>query len=133
MAATSIADAKYVSLVTFRKNGTPVASPVWIAPLGDGTAGFTTDGDSGKVKRLRNNTSVTLQPCDARGRVKPGTATVETIATVVRGADVSRVQTAIRRKYQVLGPLLMIGGKLAGMFRKGQTPGVAVVITLPHG
>ena len=31
-----IADARYVSFTTFRRNGTPVATLVWIALLGDG-------------------------------------------------------------------------------------------------
>ena len=67
-----ITDEKYVSFTTLRKNGTPVSSPVWIAPLGDGTAGFTTDATSGKVKRVRKNAQVTLRPCTSRGKVAPG-------------------------------------------------------------
>ena len=37
---STIAAEKYVSLVTFRKNGDAVASPVWITSLPDGSAGF---------------------------------------------------------------------------------------------
>ena len=56
----AISDEKYVVLTTFRRNGDAVATPVWIVGLPDGTAGFTTEIDSGKVKRIRNNASVTL-------------------------------------------------------------------------
>ena len=39
----------------------------------NGPFGTTT---SGKVKRIRNNPTVTLRPCDARGRVPDSTVTV---------------------------------------------------------
>ncbi len=63
---------KYILLTTFRRDGTPVSSPVWIVPFGDGAYAFTTSSGSGKVKRLRNNASVTAQPSDVKGRVKEG-------------------------------------------------------------
>ncbi len=52
MGDTSIAAEKYVSLTTFKKDGTPRPAPVWISDLGDGTMGFTTASSSWKVKRL---------------------------------------------------------------------------------
>ena len=58
---SDIAAARYVSLVTFNRNGDEVATAVWIAPMSGGRAGFTTAADSGKVKRLRNNPAVTLR------------------------------------------------------------------------
>ena len=81
----SISDEKYVLITTFRKNGDAVSSPVWIAPLADGTAGFTTEDGSGKVKRIRNNPRVTLQPCSVKGTVKHGSAVVEASAAVLLG------------------------------------------------
>ena len=63
-----IGSQKYVNITTLRRSGESVSSPVWIAPLGDGTFGFTTDGTSGKVKRLRNSGKVLVAPCDMRGR-----------------------------------------------------------------
>ena len=32
MAFADLADERYVSLTTFKKDGTPVATPVWVAP-----------------------------------------------------------------------------------------------------
>jgi uncharacterized protein len=121
---------RYVSFTTFRTDGTPVATPVWIAPLGNGTAGFTTDATSGKAKRLAHNTAVTLRPCDARGRVPDGAPTVDAIATVVSGADAAAVAAAIRRKYVVLGNALWIVGRVTNLWRR--QPSTAVVITLPR-
>ena len=58
----SLADAQYVNLETFRKNGTGVQTPVWAAPNGDELVIFT-NGNSYKVKRLRRNTSVRIAKC----------------------------------------------------------------------
>jgi PPOX class probable F420-dependent enzyme len=57
----------YVSLTTFRRTGVPVSTPVWAAPDGD-TLVIWTRADSGKVKRLRHTSRVTVAPCDIRGR-----------------------------------------------------------------
>ena len=85
----AISDEKYVLLTTFRKNGLGVATPIWIVGLPDGTAGFTTEIDSGKVKRVRNNPSVTLQPCNLRGKV------TENAEVVAAKADVLGLTTGL--------------------------------------
>jgi uncharacterized protein len=59
---------KYISLVTFRKDGTPVATAVWFAER-DGKLYVKTRGDSGKVKRLRRNGRVRVAPATFRGNV----------------------------------------------------------------
>jgi PPOX class probable F420-dependent enzyme len=59
---------RYISLETFKKDGTGVKTPVWVAPL-DGKLVVFTDGTSYKVKRLRNNPKVRVAGCDARGKV----------------------------------------------------------------
>ncbi len=62
-------DSRYVSLTTYRRTGRPVATPVWAAADGDSLVVWTR-ADSGKVKRLRHTTGVTVAPCDARGRLR---------------------------------------------------------------
>jgi uncharacterized protein len=59
---------KYASLTTFRKTGIPVRTPVWFAE-GDGKLYVMTRNDSGKYKRIRNNPSVTVAPCNMSGKV----------------------------------------------------------------
>ena len=130
----SIADHKYVSFTTFKKNGDAVSCPVWIAPLGNGSAGFTTDATSGKVKRLRNNPKVTLQACDMRGRVTADQQVVEATAVPVTGADAELVTAAIKKKYGL--PVTVIGALAAlraFVTRKKASERAAVVITLPVG
>ena len=125
----SISSAKYVSLVTFRRSGEAVASPVWIAPLADGTAGFTTEATSGKVKRIANNPAVTLQACSARGKLDDTAPIVSATATVVTGAAHKAVHDAIRTKYGVIVSLIGMGDKLRKLVGKAKTP-TAVVLTL---
>lgn len=114
----AIADERYVSLTTFRRNGEAVSSPVWIAPLADGTAGFTTGSSSGKVKRIRNNPSVTLRPCDSRGRVPDGTVAVTATATVLTGADAAPIKQAIKAKYGLMVTVIHAMGAVRSVFTR---------------
>jgi hypothetical protein len=59
---------KYVSLITARKNGTKVATPVWFGE-GDDRLYIMTRSTMGKVKRIRNNPLVEVAPCTVRGKV----------------------------------------------------------------
>jgi PPOX class probable F420-dependent enzyme len=129
----SIASAKYVSLVTLRKSGEAVPSPVWIAPLADGRAGFTTEANSGKVKRIRNNSAVTLQECSMRGKLIEGAPVVSATAEVVSGAVHDEVHRAIRSKYGLIVLFIGIGDLFAKVMKKPRTP-TAIVITFadPH-
>jgi PPOX class probable F420-dependent enzyme len=61
-------DQEFLSLETFRKNGIGVRTPVWFAQEGD-TLHIWTVGDSGKIKRIRNNPQVNIAPCKRFGKV----------------------------------------------------------------
>jgi PPOX class probable F420-dependent enzyme len=63
-----ISGKKYVCLTSFRKNGTPVRTPVWFAEA-DGRLYVMTRNDSGKYKRIRNNPRISVAPCNMRGTV----------------------------------------------------------------
>lgn len=100
-------DSTYVSITTFRKDGTPRATPVWIADLGDGEIGFTTGLDSFKVKRINNNPSVELRASDVKGKVEPHTPVVTGTARVVTGDELTRVREAIKSKYGLMFRIIM--------------------------
>ena len=125
-----IADEKYVSITTYRKNGDAVSSPVWIAPLPDGTAGFTTEDGSGKVKRIRNNPQVTLQACSVRGAVKPGTPVVQATAEVLLGDAAQPVRDAIAGKYRVMVTFFKVGELWRTIRRKPEPVVCAIRLTL---
>ncbi|MBW4041150.1 MAG: PPOX class F420-dependent oxidoreductase [Acidobacteria bacterium] len=90
---------RYVSLTTFRRSGVGVPTAVWIAPAGDALV-VTTGAVAGKTKRIRNDPRVELRECDARGRVRPGAATIAARAEVVADPDEQhRLLEGHRRKY----------------------------------
>jgi PPOX class probable F420-dependent enzyme len=60
---------KYISVETYRKNGTGVRTPVWFV-VSQGLIYFRTDAKSGKVKRIRNNPHVKIAPCNMGGNVE---------------------------------------------------------------
>jgi PPOX class probable F420-dependent enzyme len=57
---------KYLSLTTYRRDGTPVSTPVWFVEE-NGRLFVTTAADSYKAKRLRRNPAAMVAPCTARG------------------------------------------------------------------
>jgi len=60
-------EARYISLATFRRNGSKVAVPVWFALHGEALYVFT-EASSYKVKRLGRNAKIEVAICDIRGR-----------------------------------------------------------------
>jgi len=66
---------KYINLETYRKSGSGVRTPVWFVESdGDDDNNniiyIRTSDDTGKYKRIRNNPSVQMAPCDMRGSIK---------------------------------------------------------------
>lgn len=90
---------RYVQLTTFRRTGTPVGSPVWVARDGGELVVITVD-PAGKLKRLAHTARVELRPCDLRGRVPEGAPTYAGTAVVDRTPEgVAAVKRAMGRKY----------------------------------
>ncbi len=117
-----VGTADYVLLTSFRKDGTPVGTALWAA-LDDGKLYVWTVTDSWKVKRIRRNPQVTLQPCDRSG--KPHGAVVKGAAQILDGAAADRVRGLIRSKYSLLGWLIITGSTL----RRGKKGTVGIEIT----
>lgn len=91
---SGLARTRFISLTSFRRDGTPVSTPVWCAG-DDGVLLVFTEADSGKVKRLRHDPRVTVAPCTARG--KPLGPDVDGTAEILRDTD--RVRALLARKY----------------------------------
>jgi uncharacterized protein len=99
----ALARSKYLLLTTFRRDGTPVPTPVWLVRRGDELLAFTATS-TGKAKRLRNSSRVAIAPCDMRGRVT-GDA-VEGTARLQDEAETQVTLDLIRHRYGVLGRLM---------------------------
>jgi PPOX class probable F420-dependent enzyme len=99
-ASTSDLDqARYISLTTFKRDGTPVATPVWVTGA-RGRYVLTTGEGAWKTKRLLRNPAVEVRVCDARGRVKPGTLVHTGTGEVsTSSADIAAANRALAAKY----------------------------------
>ncbi len=103
---------RYLSLATFRANGTPVATPIWFVALG-GRLYVGTLADSGKVKRLRRSSRARIAVCDARGRLRGEWRDVT--ARLVDDPDViDRAEAALRKKYGWQKAVLNLLARLRG-------------------
>ncbi|MCX0272514.1 PPOX class F420-dependent oxidoreductase [Nocardia zapadnayensis] len=118
----AVGTADYVLLTTFRKDGTAVPTPLW-AVAEEGKLYVWTVTDSWKVKRLRRNPEVTLQPCDYKGT--PRGEVVHGTGRVLDADDSARVRRLIRRKYRLTGPLVVFGSVL----RRGKSGTVGIELT----
>lgn len=108
-ALDDLAAGRYVSLTTFRKDGTPRATPVWVMRDGDRLAIWSA-ADAWKVKRIRRDPRVTVAPCDVRGRVLgpavPGTARIGTREETARVLDLMRRRFGLQARLSLLGSRL---------------------------
>jgi PPOX class probable F420-dependent enzyme len=119
-----LAGERYVLLTTYRRNGDPVATPIWLAGQ-DGELVMWTERQAGKVKRVRQDPSVRIQACDLRGNETHGSP-VTGKARILDDADSERVRGAIARKYGLLGQVTMFFSRLRG----GRQRTVGLAITL---
>lgn len=94
--AAQLQGQKYVSLATFRRTGQEVRTPVWFAEQA-GKLYVMTRNDSGKYKRIRNNSRVRMAPCAARGKVTG--AWIEGHARILDRAEEGIARQALARKY----------------------------------
>ena len=123
-------NAKYVSFVTYKKDGSPVATPVWVVPF-DGGYAFTADPDSFKIKRLRNDARATLTVCNMRGKIADGAIVHLGAAVVLDEDDAEDVAKLIRKKYSVGTKLLDVYSFIKKLKGSGSTAGEsAIKVTL---
>ncbi len=119
---------QYMNLITYRKTGEAVPTPVWFAIALDQRTRqqvlyVYTQPNSGKVKRIRNNPNVTLEPSDARG--KPLGAAAAGQARIISAADeAAHAEAAFNKKYGIqkkLFEMLITNGigRLRGISHEG--------------
>ncbi len=107
------AQATYVSLATYRRNGQAVRTPVWIA--GSAPHFYVFSAPSGKTKRIRANPQVALAHCDARGG-SLGQWVTARAQLVTDPATVAAGYAALRRKYGWQMWLIDLFSKISGRY-----------------
>ncbi|GIF63085.1 hypothetical protein Ais01nite_11200 [Asanoa ishikariensis] len=95
---------KTVALTTFRRDGTPVATPVSIVVVGE-RAYVRSYQKAWKTRRIRNNPAVTVAPSTARGA--PTGRAVPAVAHRLTGAENTAAARALRAKYPLLHGVLV--------------------------
>lgn len=113
----------YLLVTTFRKDGTPVPTPVWVGRDGDELIVWTRS-TAGKVKRIRNNTAVELTECDLRG--KPRGETVKGTARILDAEETEHGRRVLKKKYGISGYVTIGASKV---FR-GREGTLCLAITL---
>jgi uncharacterized protein len=83
-------------VITYRKNGEPVSTPVWYAREGESVL-MLTGKAAGKVKRLRNDPRVRLAPCSFGG--KPRGPAMDGVARFLPESDFPAAEQALKDRY----------------------------------
>ena len=97
-AFTALSGHRYCQLVTFRRSGHPVPTPVWFALAGDRLY-VKTESPSGKVRRIRRDARVEVAPCTLRGRLRG--ETVPGRARILDTSEAPRAERVLRERYGV--------------------------------
>jgi len=101
---SSLKDTKTVLLTTYKRDGTPVDTPVSLAF--DGNRAFFRSYDKAwKTKRLRNNPRVRVAPATVKGTAT-GPA-IEARAILLDGADARLAARTLARRHRVLQAVLV--------------------------
>jgi PPOX class probable F420-dependent enzyme len=121
---------RYLSLTSFKRDGTGVATPVWFV-ADNGNLLVETDADSYKMKRIRRDPHVTIALSDARGKLRG--EPVDATATILPDAERVRVEHLLAKKYRIdrwtVYPVYRLVMKLRGRGSHTDEAPVALAIT----
>ena len=96
-------DQKYINLETYKKDGTPVRTPVWFVIDKDLIYVITRDS-TGKVKRLKNNQDVRIVSCSFKG--EPKNEWVKGKAEIITGEEADKAIKLRKKKYGMSARLI---------------------------
>jgi PPOX class probable F420-dependent enzyme len=127
-------DGRFLSITSYRGDGSGVATPVWFVREG-GRLLVMTAADSGKVKRIRRDPSVRIAACTARGR--PKMEPVRAHAEILPLGETDRVMRLIARRYRVdlvfVRPIRAIQALFRPERRHEETVILAITPSPAHG
>ena len=97
---------RYLSVTSFKLDGTGVATPLWFVSDGRRLLALT-DLHSAKVRRMRHNPRVLVAPCRVSGKLRgePLPARAEVLTET---ADLERVQELLIGRYKISYRLVML-------------------------
>ena len=126
----SLFPGRYLSLTSFKADGTGVVTPLWF--VSDGERLFAlTDLNSAKVRRMRHDPRVLVAPCRASGKLR-GEPLPARAEVLTESADLERVHKLLTERYRISYRAVMLmyrlGRRLRG--RSSVADGAAVAITV---
>jgi len=118
---------RYISITTFRRDESPVATPVWVV-ADSGRLYVWTGAQTGKAKRIRRNPAVMIAPSTARGTAT-GPA-VPAQAQIVPLATRPQVWPLFLAKYGIQLRAILWSGRVSGLLRRGRPPAERIFLEL---
>ena len=121
---------RYLSVTSFKRDGTPIATPVWFVSDGRRLLAFT-DLHSPKVWRIRHNPHVLVAPCRVNGKLRAEAVPAQA-DVLTETADLNRVHDLLVARYKISYRLVMlayrVGRRLRG--RPSVADGAVLAITV---
>ena len=120
--ASMLSGNTYINLETYRRNGQPVATPVWFTFDDNNNIIYViTRTETGKVKRLRNNSKVRIVPCGIRGQPKG-----EWLNGRATFATAEQQEIALKQRNKKYG----LKARLSGLFSRTKGDLIGITISL---
>jgi len=101
-----ISNNKYINIESYKKDGSYVRTPVLFV-IKDNKIYFRSSVKSGKIKRIKNNSSVRLIPCGINGRVKDNKWS-SGHATLANTSEINITDRLFTKKYGIVNMLLKL-------------------------
>lgn len=126
----SLFPGRYLSVTSFKRDGTGVATPVWSVSDGKRLFAFT-DLNSAKIRRIRHDPHVEIASCWVNGKLRrePVPARAEVLTAE---ADLERVRRLLLARYKISYRVVMLfyglGRRLRG--QRSVADGAALAITI---
>jgi len=114
-------DQKYLSLETYKRDNTPVQTPVWFV-IDNDQLYITTKETTGKVKRLRNNQNARIAVCSMKGDIKSNWVDVG-LEKIPEESNIEKIVKLRKKKYG-------FSARLVSMFtsQKGKTMAYSIEV-----
>ena len=111
---------KYINLATQKKDGTFVNTPVWFTKDEQSNDYFIfSAGEAGKVKRIRNFSSVKVAICNFKGDLRGDWVSAQ--AELIDEEDsITRAYGQFQRKYSMSLKVINFFSRLFGKYKKRQ-------------
>ena len=101
-------DVEYINLITYKKDKTPVRTPVWVADYSNSLV-ITTSLNAGKVKRIRNNGLATIYVTNQSGSEKLSESLDLQASLIDEPSLKKQAADVIRKKYGLMAKMIMKG------------------------